>query len=134
MVSQQFQADLSQLSVIRRYVFQQISDCEMSDDNAEDIVFAANEIATNIIVHGYQKQGGIIEIEVDLQPDCVVVYLRDDAPVFKPTDVETPNLSLPLEQRPLGKLGIYMTREYMDEVTYQARGDIGNEVTLVKHI
>ena len=40
---------------------------------------------------------------------------------FNPLDREAPDLQLPLEERPVGGLGIYMVRQFADSVEYQYR-------------
>jgi serine/threonine-protein kinase RsbW len=97
-----------------------------------DVVLAVDEAATNIILHGYQGQEGIIEIEVEQEGDALVVRLRDEAVPFDPTSVPLPDLTVPLEQRAPGGLGIYLIRQVMDEVAYRITSQGGNELTLVK--
>jgi anti-sigma regulatory factor (Ser/Thr protein kinase) len=38
-----------------------------------------------------------------------------------------------LEKRPLGGLGVYLMRQLMDEVRFEALGEAGNLLTMVKH-
>jgi serine/threonine-protein kinase RsbW len=97
-----------------------------------DILLATTEAATNIIVHGYQEKEGTIDIEVTKDRDSLVIRLRDQAPLFDPTNVPSPDVSLPLENRPLGGMGILLTKDAMDEVTYQVTPNGENELTLVK--
>lgn len=97
-----------------------------------DVVLAVDEAATNIILHGYQGQEGIIEIEVVQEGDALVVRLRDETVPFDPTSVPPPDLTVPLEQRAPGGLGIYLIRQVMDEVMYRITSQGGNELTLVK--
>ena len=50
-----------------------------------DLILAVNEVATNIVVHGYRGQPGAIEIELRRQGDAIEIRLRDQAPLFDPT-------------------------------------------------
>jgi anti-sigma regulatory factor (Ser/Thr protein kinase) len=56
------------------------------------------------------------------------------APPFDPTRVPDPDLTLPLEERPLGGLGIYLIRQSVDKMVYRAVPEGGNELTLVKRL
>jgi serine/threonine-protein kinase RsbW len=98
----------------------------------DDILLAVDEAATNIIVHGYRGQPGDIEIEVENQDGSLAVSLRDKAPPFDPTRVPMPDLSLPLDQRPFGGMGVHLMRQCMDDVIYRAPPQGGNELILVK--
>jgi len=100
----------------------------------DDLVLAVDESATNIIMHGYRGQPGDIEVEIRRAPDAVVIYLRDRAPPFDPTRLPAPDVTLPLEQRPIGGLGVYLTRQLMDSVTHRLTSQGGNELTLIKKI
>jgi anti-sigma regulatory factor (Ser/Thr protein kinase) len=71
-------------------------------------------------------------VEVRQAGDDLAVTLRDRAPAFDPTLVPEPDVSLPLEQRPVGGLGIYLSRRLVDDMRYRARPGGGNETTLVK--
>ena len=83
----------------------------------------------------YEQLGapGIIEIGVGREGDALMIRVCDQARPFDPHGVPPPDLDLPLEERPLGGLGVYMIRQLMDEMIYRAPPQGGNELTLVKH-
>jgi serine/threonine-protein kinase RsbW len=99
-----------------------------------EVVLAVDEAASNIILHGYQGQPGFIEIVVERQGNSLLVHLYDQAPPFDPTKVSAPDLTLPLEERPVGKLGVFLITQFMDDVIYNASPQGGNQLTLVKKI
>lgn len=125
-------AELKKLAVIRRFVEEAATALKADPDAITDIVLAVNEVATNVIVHGYQGQPGIIEVEVGQTGGSLVVRVRDQAPPFNPHDVPLPDLNLPLEKRPFGGMGVYLTKRLMDEVIHLVTPQGGNELTLVK--
>jgi serine/threonine-protein kinase RsbW len=129
----QIVADLKHLAQIRHFVHQQAKALGADSDAVFSVIMAVNEMATNIIIHGYGGQPGPIEIEVRPAGDqSLVVYLRDQAPPFDPTVVPDPELNLPLDRRPLGKVGIYLTRRMVDEMTHRLKPEGGNELRLLK--
>ena len=97
-------------------------------------MLAAMEAVTNISIHGYQNQPGVIEIEVIRQKDSIRIYLRDQAPIFNPQIIEAPDFSIPLEERPMGGLGIYLINQLMDQVIHKSLPQGGNELILVKKV
>jgi serine/threonine-protein kinase RsbW len=125
-------AELNNLAPIRDFVEETATALGANPTMLLDVVLAVNEIATNIMLHGYQGQPGLIEIEVCQSRNSLVICLRDGAPPFDPTTVPSPNLNLPLEERPLGRMGIYLARQLTDEMTYRLIPQGGNELTLIK--
>jgi serine/threonine-protein kinase RsbW len=131
-LSRHFTAELKNLAAIRQFVEEQAEAFETNPDAIPDIIQAVDESTTNIVLHGYRGGPGSISVEVELAGDDLVVRLRDRAPTFDPTQVPPPDLTLPLETRPIGGLGVYLTRQMMDGVSHRALPQGGNELTLVK--
>jgi serine/threonine-protein kinase RsbW len=131
-VSLRVAADVAQLATIRAFVEQHSRALGVDAFDIYDLILAANEVATNIVVHGYRGQPGIIEIELRQRGTAIEIRLRDQAPLFDPTQVPAPDLTLPLHKRPLGGMGVHVTRELMDAIRYRVTPEGGNELTLVK--
>lgn len=127
-------AELENLAAIRSFVQESAAALGVDQAVISDVVLAADEAVTNVIVHGYQGRQGTVEIEVEREAMDVVVHVRDNAPPFDPTSVSSPDLSRSMEERPLGGLGIYLIRQYMDEVIYRITPQGGNELILKKGI
>ena len=126
------QADVNELAAIRDFVEHQAGALGVAPDAVYDLVLAANEIATNIVVHGYNGQPGTIEIAIQPEGDTIVIVLRDHAPPFDPTTAPTPDIHVPLEKRKRGGMGIHLTRKLTDEMQYRATAGGENEVILIK--
>jgi len=128
------EADCNHLETLRRFVEQAARQGNAHSEDVDDMILAATEAATNIILHGYQGQPGSIQIEVKYEGDDLVVRLRDQAPPFDPTTAPPPDLSLPLEKRPLGGMGIHIMRRLTDRLVYRVNERGGNELTLIKKV
>ena len=89
----------------------------------ERIDMAAEELFTNIVNYGYKQWDGDIEAgcEIKLYDETTeaVVELRDRGIPFNPLVIPKPDLLSSIEDRPIGGLGIYMVKEFMDSVTYR---------------
>jgi serine/threonine-protein kinase RsbW len=129
-----FEADLENLSHIRRYVQERGVALGADAEAVGDLMMAANEAAANIVVHGYQESLGVIDVEVTRQGDYLVLRLRDQSPPFDPTTAPAPDTTLPLEQRPYGGMGIHMMRQLMDKLTYRFTPQGENELILCKRL
>ena len=124
-------AELTNLGTIRHFIEESTLSLSADEDTAYALAHAVDECATNIIEHGYRGQPGTIEIEINRVGDDLTIVLRDHAPPFDPTGVPPPDLTLPLEQREPGGLGIFLARQMVDRWQYRALSD-GNELTLIK--
>ncbi len=124
-------ATVRDLNDMREFLEHAVVTLGGSDDDAGDLVLAVNEAITNVLLHGYDNRPGPVMIGVEAENDEVRVILTDRAPHFDPTSVPPPDIHLPLEDRPLGGLGVHMMRQLTDELIYRARAD-GNELVFVK--
>jgi serine/threonine-protein kinase RsbW len=125
-------ATVRDLNDMRDFLEGAIQNLGGDDDTAGDLVLAVNEAVTNVLLHGYDDRPGPVSLCVEAEGPDLRVYLSDDAPLFDPTTVPTPDINLPLEDRPLGGLGVHMMRQLSDELTYQTTGAGKNELTFVK--
>jgi serine/threonine-protein kinase RsbW len=125
-------AELKNLNVIRHFVQETAESLDVDQRVIGDVILATDEAVTNVMVHGYQGQPGIIEIELRRNEDSLVVCLRDQSAPFDPTVMPPPDVTVPLEERPPGGLGIHLMRQLMDEVVHRTTPQGGNELTMIK--
>ncbi len=125
-------ATVRDLNDMRDFLEQAVLTLVGNEDVAGDLVLAVNEAVTNSLLHGYDGQPGMVVICVEADGDDLAVRLIDDAPPFDPTSVPPPDITLPLEDRPLGGLGVHMMRQLSDELTYRFTETGENELTFVK--
>jgi len=124
-------ATVNHLATVRSFIRHEAQRAGADPRAVADIVQAVDESVTNAILHGYRGSDGTVEVEVDRFGSSLIVRLRDQAPPFDPTQLRAPDITSSLDKRPLGGLGVFLTRELVDAVTYQHTKE-GNELTLVK--
>jgi len=124
-------AEVGQLARVRAFVRSVATRLGAARAPLADVVQAVDECVTNSIVHGYRGRLGTVEVELERAGSDLVVRLRDSAPPFDPTVLPLPDLSLPLERRPAGGMGVFLARELTDRMSYRRTRE-GNELTLVK--
>ena len=91
-----------------------------------------DEILSNTIGHGYDDdEAHRIELIVRLDGATVTVVIVDDARAFDVSAPAAGTADVPLEERALGGLGLFLVRRMMDRVEYR-RQDGCNVVTLSK--
>lgn len=132
MATLRLSADYSDLAAIREFVAQAGHDLGLDEELIPDLQLAVDEICANVIEHGYNGQRGEIEITIEPIPDGVRAHVRDWGVAFEPQKVPTPNVTNPLEQRPLGGLGLFLVRQMMDDLRFEFDAQRGNTVTMVK--
>ena len=125
-------ADVHQLVVVRQFIERVSAGLGLPNSVSDPLTLAVDESLSNIILHGYRGQPGMIDIELEPVEDALLVHLRDQAPPFDPTQLPNPDIRLPLDQRPVGGMGVYLARRSVDKITYEQRAGGGNHLTLTK--
>ena len=126
------EAQLDNLSTVRRFVEESCRIFGARDSVVSDLRLAVDEAVTNIIIHGYKKRGGNIEVEVERKDDALVVCLRDNAAVFNPATRFIPKSQMPRGLESPGRLGIHLIQKAIDDISHRITESGGNELTLVK--
>jgi serine/threonine-protein kinase RsbW len=121
------------MSAFRQRVEQDLLNCGAEPEAVADLIIALNEALVNVVRHGYQQQPGRVEMTLFREVDALLIKVLDNAPLFDPTAMPTPDITVPLAQRPFGGMGIHMMREFVDELKYQQAADGRNQLTLIKH-
>ena len=93
------------------------------------------EIIVNVVSYAYGEGKGDVELRcaVEDDPKRLSFQIIDSGKPFDPTKVEEPDLDVPIEQRRIGGLGIFIVKSIMDEMVYE-RQDNQNILTLKKRI
>lgn len=87
-----------------------------------EINVALEEILANIISYGYEDASEHeIMLRLSSTVEEVTAEVEDDGRPFNPLALAPPDISKPLEERPVGGLGIHLVRKVMDDVEYSRR-------------
>lgn len=103
-------------------------------EELDDVKTAVSEAVTNAVIHGYQGNGGIIYLEVEILKQELTVTVRD-------TGIGIPNIAQAMEPMfttdPEGErsgMGFSFMEAFMDEVRVESEPDKGTVVTMKKKI
>lgn len=110
------------LSQLMDYVTWAAAAAGLDEQAAYRLSLAVDEIATNIVVHGYKEAGrtGDLLIRAETDADKLLIFLEDTGESFDPREAPHPNhLDLPLEERRDGGLGIYLALWGVDAFNYE---------------
>jgi anti-sigma regulatory factor (Ser/Thr protein kinase) len=98
------------------------------------IEVAVEEHLTNVISYAYDDpEEHQIQLRISLKETVLELQIVDDGKPFNPLDHPLPDTHLPLEEKPLGGLGILLIRKMMDHLAYTRAGK-KNVFTLRKRI
>jgi serine/threonine-protein kinase RsbW len=125
-------ANLDDVKNVRRYIRERTMAWDVDASAIYDLMMAATEAMTNIILHGYHGQPGSIDVSIKSEGNDIVIIFQDEAVPFDPSSASRPDITLPLEQRPLGGFGIFLMQSYMDQIIHEVLPQGGNKLILIK--
>jgi len=78
------------------------------------------EAFSNIVNYAFDDAGvHLIKIVFSLHDNILDMRIEDDGKPWDPTAAVEPDINLPLEERAVGGLGIFLIRKTMNEVAYE---------------
>lgn len=89
-----------------------------------DVSFSASlvleEVTTNVIKYSYEDtKDHEILLQAHLDKGCLVLSFTDDGREFDPRRAASPDFEKPLEERPIGGLGIHLLRNLAERMDYR---------------
>ena len=109
----------------------------VSKDTLDDIILAADEATTNLVLHAYKMdKNKKFRIVVHIMDNKVQISLFDSGPIFSPENVPDPDLSTNIDERQIGGLGMFIMEKFLDKVQYISKSSNSdeNETRLIKFI
>ncbi len=99
-----------------------------------NINLVLEEAVSNIIFYAFSdKESHNIDISVKMVNAKVTIEIEDEGIPFDPTLRKEPDITLPIQERPIGGLGIFLILRMMDTVGYKRKNN-KNILTLIKKI
>jgi anti-sigma regulatory factor (Ser/Thr protein kinase) len=138
MASLQLKATLEALPAIRAFVVGAAERSGLDRRAAYRLQLAVDEIATNIVVHGQADcgtAGSTIGVDAVSAGPQLTIIVEDDGPRFDPLTREAPSaedLARPLDDRPMGGLGLFLAIRGVDEFRYERHGQINRNIFVVR--
>ncbi len=123
LTSTEFPAELEFLGEIMRFLRGGLKAAHLSSSREFKFELACEEAIVNIIRHAYPPgEPGRVLINCRIKREGVEVELVDGGRPFNPIEHELqPPLTAPIEERPIGGLGIFLIQQFADEVIYTRR-------------
>ena len=127
-------SDLPELTKLHPFLTGFCSREGLPGDLIFDLELILEELATNVMKYGGVDEGAdCCRIELKRGGNGITIRFSDTGTPFNPLERDEVDTSLPVEERPIGGLGIHFIRKLTDSQHYEYR-DGENILTLVKHL
>ncbi|MDZ7270854.1 MAG: ATP-binding protein [candidate division KSB1 bacterium] len=122
------------LEIIRNFVGHIARRVGFDDEDATKIEMAVDEACSNVIKHAYERDAHKpMDIVVKIDYDKLTVVVTDHGKGFDPSSIKMPDMKEYLAELRVGGLGIYLMRTLMDEVSFDIKPGVRNQVRMVKY-
>ncbi|MBR6499640.1 MAG: ATP-binding protein [Clostridia bacterium] len=124
-----------ELDAVLAFVDRQLEAIECPLAAQMQIDMAVDEIFINIASYAYTPGTGTatIRLRTLTEPRAVEITFVDAGVPYNPLDQPDPDVTLPIDERPVGGLGIFMVKKSMDDIAYEYRDGL-NILTLKKFL
>ena len=124
--------DIAQISQLPGFVEAVVGDAGLDPSLCDSLNLALEEAVTNVIMYAYPEgTKGTVALDASIRGKSLTFILTDGGKPFDPTAKAEVDINAPVEERPIGGLGIHLVRQIMDEVRYE-RADNNNILYLTK--
>lgn len=129
-----FKADKKEINRVYDYFTDELSSV-VEIEKLKKYYVVVDEIFSNIVKYGFKDHNVdnyiIIDLDMDLNKRNIKLTFKDNGIPFNPLENDDPNISLSLNDREEGGLGIFIVKKMMDKVTYEYKDD-NNILTIEK--
>lgn len=94
----------------------------------------SEELYTNVCSYAYDSEGGVIKVEFNVMGEDVILKFSDYGIPYNPLERPDPDLNAPPEERDKGGLGIYIIKQYADDIEYEYKNNMNNLIIKLKNI
>lgn len=111
-------AKMENLEIMIQFILETIENTTNKDKLSGKLRLVSEEILVNIINYAYPEKLGNVYINTELLNNTLVLKIIDEGIKFDPLERQNPDITIPLEERTIGGLGIFMVKNIMDEISY----------------
>lgn len=127
--------DIQQIPLLAAFVKDVSELAHIEWGEALSLNLALEEAVTNVMMYAYPEgTDGLVEIKAIIRKDSLEFIVADSGMPFDPTAAPAADISLDVEDRPIGGLGIFLVRNIMDEVQYTRSENGKNILSMIKKL
>ena len=126
------EAKVENIGAITAFIDGELEKLECPFRQQAQIDVAIDELVGNIAHYAYPHTAGDVTVrfEYETQSQTVVMTFIDSGTPYNPLENDAPDVTLPVEKRKIGGLGIFLVRKTMDDVAY--RHENGKNILCVR--
>jgi serine/threonine-protein kinase RsbW len=111
----------SSLRAVTEFVRQGALQANLPDDRIGALDLLVDEVIMNVCIHAYpdDRSGDVIVTYSVPAPGELSVEVADQGVEFNPLNAEPPDLTVHLEARPIGGLGIHLVKTLAQSLAYR---------------
>lgn len=132
-IQRKFKADIKELSKVQEFVEKELEKYNCNSKIKYQINLSVEEVFTNIAKYAYKDSLDLCTLEIQHKENKIALIFEDNGIPFNPLERPNPDISLPIDKRNAGGLGIFLTKKTMDEVEYRYENN-KNILILTKEI
>ncbi len=126
--------DISEVPQLNDFIEAVAERLGIEPSTALQLQLAVEEAVVNVMDYAYPPDSvGEVSVATTSDGQCLKIVITDSGIPFDPTEQEKADISLSVEERQIGGLGILLVNEIMDAVSYE-RKDGKNVLTLTKQL
>ena len=126
--------DIQQITQLAEFIEQFAEQAGLDMALTMNLNLALEEAVSNVMMYAYPEgTKGQLEIEAGFENGKCTFVISDSGVPFDPTTKQDADISLSVEERPIGGLGIFLVKNIMDSVSYTRKGE-KNVLTLTKKV
>ena len=128
-----FDATIDNIEAVTSFVNEHLEAMGFPMKAQMQIDIAIDELFGNICHYAYGSGTGTAKVRVEqlASEGSVRITFEDEGLPFNPLEHKDPDVTLGIEERGIGGLGIFMVKKIMDDVQYVRRGAT-NVLSIVK--
>ena len=118
-LEREFKAEVNELPQVQEFFTSELRNIGFSKKEINQVLLVAEEIFINIAKYAYKEIIGNCNIKIHVDNNILECTFEDSGTPFNPLEKNDPNLNVSAQERNVGGLGIYMSKNIMDNIEYE---------------
>ena len=124
-----------QLATVLNFIEKNLNQHSPSPKFIMQLELSIEEIFINIVEYAYKNDSNqkiTISYNSKKDPQRVIISFLDEGTPYNPLSNPDPDITLPLKEREIGGLGLFLVKKNVDNINYEYK-DKKNILTIEKH-
>ena len=124
----------NQIDTVRKLFDDYSKENKLTEKTSHDIQMALDELLTNIVSYGYEDTDEHwIDVHFGVDDGVLKVEIVDDSKPYNILERDDPDISLSMEDKPIGGLCVFLIKKLMSSVDYYTK-ERKNHLVMTKEL